>query len=97
MSASVYDIMYFITVTVWSIVYLCFIININLFNYSCTCICCSCNCICIVFIVCSVLYCLCSFVWCVSFECGVLFRVMCYCVLCLIVVPLPPGKNQFVV
>jgi hypothetical protein len=36
--------------------------------------------------------CVCSFVSCVSFEPGVLF-----CVLCLIVVPLPPGKNPFAV
>jgi hypothetical protein len=31
-------------------------------------------------------------VGCVLFECGVLF-----CVLCLIVVPLPPGTNPFAV
>jgi hypothetical protein len=36
-----------------------------------------------------ILYYLCSFVCCVLFERGVLF-----CVLCLIVVPLPPHKNQ---
>jgi hypothetical protein len=35
---------------------------------------------------------LCSFVRCVLFEGDVFF-----CVLCLIVVPLPPGKNPFAV
>jgi hypothetical protein len=46
----------------------------------------------IVFIVCSV-----SFVVCVVL-CAVLFCVMyVICVLCLIVVPLPPGKNPFAV
>jgi hypothetical protein len=41
---------------------------------------------------------LCSFVCYVLFERGVLFCVMCAsCVLCLIVVPLPPGKNPFAV
>jgi hypothetical protein len=39
-----------------------------------------------------VLYCFCNFVCCVLFECGVLF-----CVLCLIVVPLPLGANPFAV
>jgi hypothetical protein len=45
-----------------------------------------------------------SFIVCVvlcavfCFECGVLFCVMCViCVLRLIVVPLPPGKNPFAV
>jgi hypothetical protein len=67
-------------------------ININLYNCSCNCICCSCTCIFIVFIVCSM-----SFVVCVVLcECGVLFCVMCVIwVLCLIVVPFPPGKNPF--
>jgi hypothetical protein len=42
-----------------------------------------------------VLYCLCSFVCCVLFERDVLFCVMCVVfVLCLIIVPLPLGKNQ---
>jgi hypothetical protein len=54
-----------------------------------------CNCICIVIdvlcVVC-VLYCFCSFVYCVLFERGVLL-----CVLCIIVVPLPPGTNPFAV
>jgi hypothetical protein len=37
-------------------------------------------------------------VCCVLFKCGVLFCVMCVLrVLCPIVVPLPPGKNQFAV
>jgi hypothetical protein len=35
---------------------------------------------------------MCSFVCCVLFERGVLF-----CVLCLIVVPLPPGETPFAV
>jgi hypothetical protein len=39
-----------------------------------------------------VLYRFCNFVCCVLFECGVLF-----CVLCLIVVPLPLGTNPFAV
>jgi hypothetical protein len=52
----------------------------NLYN-------CNCNCICIVSIVCSVSFIFCA-VLCAVFECGVLF-----CVLCLIIVPLPPGKN----
>jgi hypothetical protein len=34
-------------------------------------------------------------VWCVLFERGVIFCVI--CVFCLIVVPLPPGKNPFAV
>jgi hypothetical protein len=54
-----------------------------------------CNCICILIacIVCSMcLYCFCNFVCCVLFECGVLF-----CVLCLTVVPMPPGTNPFAV
>jgi hypothetical protein len=36
-------------------------------------------------------------VCCVLFERGALFCVMCIFVLCVIVVPLPPGKNPFVV
>jgi hypothetical protein len=39
-----------------------------------------------------------SYVYCVLFERGVLFCVMCVTsVLCLILVPLPPGKNPFAV
>jgi hypothetical protein len=53
MSASVHDITYFITVTVYCIVCL-FFINIYLFKCNCNCVCCSCNRICIVFILCSV-------------------------------------------
>jgi hypothetical protein len=59
----------------------------NLYN-------CSCNCI--VFIVCSV-----SFIVCVVLCVVFCLRVVCYfvwcviCVLCLIVVALPPGKNPF--
>jgi hypothetical protein len=48
-----------------------------------------CNCI---YCVQYVLYCFCNFVCCVLFQCGVLFFV-----LCLIVVPLPPGTNPFAV
>jgi hypothetical protein len=37
-------------------------------------------------------------VCCVLFDRGILFCVMCdICVLCLIVVPLPPGRNPFTV
>jgi hypothetical protein len=53
------------------------------------------NRICTVFILCGV-----SFIDCVVFVCCVFFSVACYfvrCVLCLIVVSLPPGKNPFAV
>jgi hypothetical protein len=41
---------------------------------------------------------MCSFVCCVLFERGLLFCVMCAIrVLCLIVVPSPPGKKPFAV
>jgi hypothetical protein len=49
----------------------------------------------IVFVMLCAVFCLsavCNFVCCVLFECGVLF-----CVLCVIVVPLPPGTNPFAV
>jgi type IV secretory pathway component VirB8 len=46
----------------------------------------------IVFIVCCMSLSFCNFVCCVLFECGVLF-----CVLCVIVVPLPRGTNPFAV
>jgi hypothetical protein len=53
----------------------------------------NCNCILMVFIVCRMcLLLLCSFVCCDLFERGGLF-----CVLCLIVLPLRPGKNPFAV
>jgi hypothetical protein len=42
-------------------------------------------------------YCVCSFVYCVSFDRSVILCDVCYCVLCLFVVPLPPGKNPFAV
>jgi hypothetical protein len=42
------------------------------------------------------LYCLCSFVCCVLFERGVVLCDMrVTCVLCLIVVPMPPGRTHF--
>jgi hypothetical protein len=62
--------------------------DINLYNCSCDCLYSFCV---VCFLVCVVL---CS-VFCLSM---VLFCVMCVIsVLCLIVVPLPPGKNPFVV
>jgi hypothetical protein len=69
-----------------------FCININLYNCSCNCICCSCICI---VIVCSV-----SLIVCVVLCAVFCLRVICYfvrCVLCLIVVPLPPDKTPFAV
>jgi hypothetical protein len=65
----------------------------------CICVCivfvcilyCNCVCIVIVFAVCS-LSIFFNFVCCVLFGCGVLF-----CVLCVIVVLLPPGTNPFAV
>jgi hypothetical protein len=50
--------------------------------------------LCVPIIVFCVLYCLCSFLCCVLFERGVLVCVI--CVLCLLLVPLSPGKTQFV-
>jgi hypothetical protein len=61
-------------------------------------ICCSCNCICIVFIICSVLFIACvvlSAVFCLSVVCYFVWHVLVVC--CVIVVPLPPGKNPFAV
>jgi hypothetical protein len=56
---------------------------------------CSCNCICIVFIVCNL-----SFIVCVVLYDVFCWKVVSYSVgsvLCLIVVPLPPGKTPFAV
>jgi hypothetical protein len=63
-----------------------FFININLYNCTSDCI----------HSVLRVLYSVCSFVCCVSFYRGVILCDVC-CLLCLIVLPLPPGKNQFAV
>jgi hypothetical protein len=75
-----------------------FSININLYHCSCNCICDSCNCICIVFIVCSVPFNACVVlcaVFCLSVMCYFVWCVI--CVLCLIVVSLPPAKSPFAV
>jgi hypothetical protein len=64
----------------------------NLFNCSCNYFCCSENHICIVFILCSV-----SFIACVVLCAEFYLSVVCYFVLCLIVLSLPPGKYPFAV
>jgi hypothetical protein len=69
-------------------------IIINLFNCIYNCICCSCNCSRILFIVYGVSFIVCVVLWlyfCLSVVCYFVWCVL--FVLCLIVVPLPPGKT----
>jgi hypothetical protein len=60
----------------------------KLFGYRHTCLCVMCPVLCVCVVLCAVFYLsvMCYFVWYVYF-----------CVLCLIVVPLPPGKTPFTV